>query len=613
MNEEDFEYTSTRLQHVTKLQKNFTDHLIVFLKRFNGSIGGSCALAMKEYELFGNNMNWVPNDIDIYVTLKGINPSVRARTEENKYNGETLSDEVYYLFMRMFQTRRLRSTGVYDNDGVNMMIRKYQIAFGQDIQHTNYIQVICIYDIANIETYIENYYDFGMIKTFTVPQTRDIKCLHERDIFRKTLYVPDNLDKATLIGCVRTITIRFLKYTQRGYLPSTFTETHNKDSTEKSLIKKDYPLFLKMLKAYFYKKCLILENINFFDEDREIAYFNYLTEVFGKAKHECNLLIDDMNAQGKFLKNIKTTLIQKKYFKDQNISLEEIKFFANMCKDYIISIFEEIHILYDSGYTYLSSSEQVVEIENKMTTRKLLIDKMKNHIASLQTHVSSKRRREMDVASQVSRKRGIPDEVERSVRQRYLGGKKGGMDFRESNVRVEVIYDPERITFNLDANTEGKKLLNLILDQTFPTITSKYNHMKTLSYNTFLEQTNATSDFLEQTNATHVNTHIYTVSGEDDLRDVDTEEAKKVVTFLDHLFMSKFEDFIITIDEKDYSVTFGLDDDGDDICGMLYVLPKLGEEEIEMMNKTLKRKHSQSGGRKLKKAGKRRRKKTLIK
>ena len=37
---------------------------------------------------------------------------------------------------------------------------------------------------------------------------------------------------------------------------------------------------------------------------------------------------------------------------------------------------------------------------------------------------------------------------------------------------------------------------------------------------------NATPDFLKQTNSTDVNTHICTVADEENLRDVNTEEAK---------------------------------------------------------------------------------------
>jgi hypothetical protein len=67
------------------------------------------------------------------------------------------------------------------------------------------------------------------------------------------LHVPKNINTATLLGCIKTCTLRLLKYINRGFLPYTcFRDSQSDISTS-------YTQFLEEMKIYFYEKILTLE------------------------------------------------------------------------------------------------------------------------------------------------------------------------------------------------------------------------------------------------------------------------------------------------------------------------------------------------------------------
>lgn len=89
------------------------------------------------------------------------------------------------------------------------------------------IQLIFVKNTKNISDYINNYYDFNICKNFTKAKnidTTEIIMLHQTYINDKVLNIPNNYINSTLLGTIHTITSRYLKYVNRGYIPTNIVD-----------------------------------------------------------------------------------------------------------------------------------------------------------------------------------------------------------------------------------------------------------------------------------------------------------------------------------------------------------------------------------------------------
>ena len=89
------------------------------------------------------------------------------------------------------------------------------------------VQLIFLYGNVSIPTYIDNYYDYSICKVYidTEKRNKDEKIdspivkLHPDVVGSHCLDTPQNYRYSTLSGVIRTVTVRFIKYMGRGFIP----------------------------------------------------------------------------------------------------------------------------------------------------------------------------------------------------------------------------------------------------------------------------------------------------------------------------------------------------------------------------------------------------------
>ena len=85
------------------------------------------------------------------------------------------------------------------------------------------IQLIFLKEDVDVSKYIAKNYDFSVCKVYTSLQTlkqeHKLVSLHEESIKNRILNIPNNWKYITFAACFKTVTRRFIKYTQRGFIP----------------------------------------------------------------------------------------------------------------------------------------------------------------------------------------------------------------------------------------------------------------------------------------------------------------------------------------------------------------------------------------------------------
>ena len=85
------------------------------------------------------------------------------------------------------------------------------------------IQLIFLKENVDVHKYIAKNYDFSVCKVYTslqaLKQEHKLVSLHEESIKNRVLDIPNNWEYITIAACFKTVTRRFIKYTQRGFIP----------------------------------------------------------------------------------------------------------------------------------------------------------------------------------------------------------------------------------------------------------------------------------------------------------------------------------------------------------------------------------------------------------
>ena len=85
------------------------------------------------------------------------------------------------------------------------------------------IQLIFLKEDVDVHQYIAKNYDFSVCKVYTslqaLKQEHKLVSLHEESIKNRILNIPNNWKYISFAACFKTVTRRFIKYTQRGFIP----------------------------------------------------------------------------------------------------------------------------------------------------------------------------------------------------------------------------------------------------------------------------------------------------------------------------------------------------------------------------------------------------------
>ena len=85
------------------------------------------------------------------------------------------------------------------------------------------IQLIFLKEKVDVSKYIAKNYDFSVCKVYTslqaLKQEHKLVSLHEESIKNRILNIPNNWKYISFAACFKTVTRRFIKYTQRGFIP----------------------------------------------------------------------------------------------------------------------------------------------------------------------------------------------------------------------------------------------------------------------------------------------------------------------------------------------------------------------------------------------------------
>ncbi len=161
------------------------------------------------------------------------------------------------------------------------------------------IQLIFLKEDVDVSQYIDKNYDFSICKVYTslqaLKQENKLVSLHEESIKNRILNIPNNWKYISFAACFKTVTRRFIKYTQRGFIPA-----HYKDASmtgwanvekEESLtpLADSYKKMTILLKFYLYQKIIqVYEQKG--EEPFSVEQANGIYELL---QEDINHLIDD--------------------------------------------------------------------------------------------------------------------------------------------------------------------------------------------------------------------------------------------------------------------------------------------------------------------------------
>ena len=128
------------------------------------------------------------------------------------------------------------------------------------------IQLIFLKEDVDVSQYIDKNYDFSICKVYTslqaLKQENKLVSLHEELIKNRILNIPNNWKYISFAACFKTVTRRFIKYTQRGFIPAHYKDASMTGWTnvekEESLtpLADSYKKMTILLKFYLYQKII---------------------------------------------------------------------------------------------------------------------------------------------------------------------------------------------------------------------------------------------------------------------------------------------------------------------------------------------------------------------
>ena len=161
------------------------------------------------------------------------------------------------------------------------------------------IQLIFLKEDVDVSQYIDKNYDFSICKVYTslqaLKQENKLVSLHEESIKNRILNIPNNWKYITFAACFKTVTRRFIKYTQRGFIPAHYKDASMTGWTnvekEESLtpLADSYKKMTILLKFYLYQKIIqVYEQKG--EEPFSVEQANGIYELL---QEDINDLIDD--------------------------------------------------------------------------------------------------------------------------------------------------------------------------------------------------------------------------------------------------------------------------------------------------------------------------------
>ena len=161
------------------------------------------------------------------------------------------------------------------------------------------IQLIFLKEDVDVSQYIDKNYDFSICKVYTslqaLKQENKLVSLHEESIKNRILNIPNNWKYISFAACFKTVTRRFIIYTQRGFIPAHYKDASMTGWTnvekEESLtpLADSYKKMTILLKFYLYQKIIqIYEQKG--EEPFSVEQANGIYELL---QEDINDLIDD--------------------------------------------------------------------------------------------------------------------------------------------------------------------------------------------------------------------------------------------------------------------------------------------------------------------------------
>ena len=161
------------------------------------------------------------------------------------------------------------------------------------------IQLIFLKENVDVSKYIAKNYDFSVCKVYTslqaLKQEHKLVSLHEESIKNRVLDIPNNWEYITIAACFKTVTRRFIKYTQRGFIPAHYKGASMTGWTnvekEESLtpLADSYKKMTILLKFYLYQKI-----IQIYEQKGEEPFSREQANgIYALLQEDINDLIDD--------------------------------------------------------------------------------------------------------------------------------------------------------------------------------------------------------------------------------------------------------------------------------------------------------------------------------
>ena len=238
-------------------------------------------------------------DVDNLAGLPQEENSNSLWTQISTYRRREIGD---FRRSRWYNEKRYNGDKYINNGGVNYDKR----ANGDTIEgyapnpmgHQE-IQLIFLKEDVDVSQYIDKNYDFSICKVHTslqaLKQENKLVSLHEESIKNRILNIPNNWKYISFAACFKTVTRRFIKYTQRGFIPAHYKDASMTGWTnvekEESLtpLADSYKKMTILLKFYLYQKIIqIYEQKGEEPFSREQANGIYIL-----LQEDINDLIDD--------------------------------------------------------------------------------------------------------------------------------------------------------------------------------------------------------------------------------------------------------------------------------------------------------------------------------
>tara|TARA_Y100000994_G_scaffold8842_1_gene7364 strand:+ start:2213 stop:4066 length:1854 start_codon:yes stop_codon:yes gene_type:complete len=161
------------------------------------------------------------------------------------------------------------------------------------------IQLIFLKEDVDVSQYIDKNYDFSICKVYTslqaLKQENKLVSLHEESIKNRILNIPNNWKYISFAACFKTVTRRFIKYTQRGFIPAHYKDISMTGWTnvekEESLtpLADSYKKMTILLKFYLYQKI-----VKVYEQEGEEPFSREQANgIYELLQEDINDLIDD--------------------------------------------------------------------------------------------------------------------------------------------------------------------------------------------------------------------------------------------------------------------------------------------------------------------------------